>query len=138
MVVTCGSATVRVLSGSVTASFGSVIADLVAGTAVTVVETSPGTFDFSSSSSSGGSVVVGGLVLAPGETATGITLIRTAMGWSTPWTTAPQSVFNPGQENTDSGPPPSGTGAIGNGTGIPGDDATVPNQATHSATPAMR
>jgi len=36
-------------------------------------------------------------------------------------------VPNPGQENTDSGPPPSGTGAIGNGAGIPGHDATVPN-----------
>jgi hypothetical protein len=36
-------------------------------------------------------------------------------------------VSNPGQENTDSGPPPSGTGAIGNGTGISGDDTTVPN-----------
>jgi len=34
---------------------------------------------------------------------------------------------NPGQENTDSGPAPSGTGAIGNGTGIAGDDATIPN-----------
>jgi hypothetical protein len=34
---------------------------------------------------------------------------------------------NPGQENTDGGPPPSGTGAIGNGTGIPGDDITVAN-----------
>jgi hypothetical protein len=36
-------------------------------------------------------------------------------------------VSNPGQENTDGGPPPSGTGAIGNGTGIAGDDATIPN-----------
>jgi hypothetical protein len=36
-------------------------------------------------------------------------------------------VYNPGQENSDSGPPPSGTGGIGNGTGIPGDDATIPN-----------
>jgi parallel beta-helix repeat protein len=36
-------------------------------------------------------------------------------------------VPNPGQENTDSGPPPSGTGAIGNGKGIAGDDATIPN-----------
>jgi syndecan 4 len=37
------------------------------------------------------------------------------------------SVYNPGQENTDSGPPPSGTGGIGNGIGIPGDDVTIPN-----------
>jgi len=36
-------------------------------------------------------------------------------------------VSNPGQENSDSGPPPSGAGAIGNGTGIAGDDVTVPN-----------
>jgi hypothetical protein len=36
-------------------------------------------------------------------------------------------VYNPGQENSDSGPPPSGTGGIGNGTGIAGDDATIPN-----------
>ena len=36
-------------------------------------------------------------------------------------------VANPGQENTDSGPPPSGTGGIGNGKGIAGDDATIPN-----------
>jgi hypothetical protein len=36
-------------------------------------------------------------------------------------------VANPGQENTDSGPPPSGTGGIGNGAGIAGDDRTVPN-----------
>lgn len=34
---------------------------------------------------------------------------------------------NAGQENSDSGPPPSGAGAIGNGPGIAGDDATVPN-----------
>jgi hypothetical protein len=37
------------------------------------------------------------------------------------------TVPNPGQENTDSGPPPSGTGAIGNGVSIAGNDATVPN-----------
>jgi alpha-tubulin suppressor-like RCC1 family protein len=39
-------------------------------------------------------------------------------------------VPNPGQENTDSGPPPSGTGAIDNGPGVPGDDATIPNGDT--------
>jgi YVTN family beta-propeller protein len=73
VVVTCGSATVRVLSGPVMANFGSVIAELAAGTAVTAVETSAGTFDFGCSSTSGGSVIVGGLVLVPGETATGMT-----------------------------------------------------------------
>jgi hypothetical protein len=36
-------------------------------------------------------------------------------------------VPNSGQYNSDSGPPPGGTGAIGNGTGIPGDDITIPN-----------
>jgi hypothetical protein len=36
-------------------------------------------------------------------------------------------VANPGQENSDSGPSPFGTGAIGNGKGISGDDATIPN-----------
>ena len=36
-------------------------------------------------------------------------------------------VANSGQENSDSGPPPSGTGGIGNGAGIAGDDATIPN-----------
>jgi hypothetical protein len=38
-------------------------------------------------------------------------------------------VQNPDQINSDSGPPPpaGNTGAIGNGPGIPGDDATVPN-----------
>jgi hypothetical protein len=42
------------------------------------------------------------------------------------WDNCP-AVPNPGQENTDSGPPPSGTGGVGNGMGIPGDDVTVPN-----------
>ena len=37
------------------------------------------------------------------------------------------NVYNPGQENSDSGPPPSGTGAIGNGTGISGNDVTISN-----------
>jgi subtilisin-like proprotein convertase family protein len=37
------------------------------------------------------------------------------------------SVYNPGQENSDSGPPPSGTGAIGNGASILGDDITIAN-----------
>jgi len=36
-------------------------------------------------------------------------------------------VANPGQYNSDSGPPPSGSGAIGNGTGLPGHDETIPN-----------
>ena len=40
------------------------------------------------------------------------------------------SVFNPGQENSDSGRPPSGTGSIDNGPGIAGDDATIPNGDT--------
>jgi murein DD-endopeptidase MepM/ murein hydrolase activator NlpD len=35
--------------------------------------------------------------------------------------------YNPFQENTDSGPAPSGIGAIGNGKGIAGDDATIAN-----------
>jgi len=35
--------------------------------------------------------------------------------------------YNPGQENTDSGPPPYGSGGIGNGIGIVGDDVTIPN-----------
>jgi uncharacterized delta-60 repeat protein len=39
-------------------------------------------------------------------------------------------VPNPGQANTDSGPRPSGTGAIDNGPGIPGEDATIPNGDT--------
>jgi len=37
------------------------------------------------------------------------------------------TVPNTGQENSDSGPRPFGTGAIGTWTGIPGDDVTVPN-----------
>jgi hypothetical protein len=39
------------------------------------------------------------------------------------------TVPNPDQLNADSGPPPpaSEAGAIGNGPGVPGDDATVPN-----------
>ena len=39
-------------------------------------------------------------------------------------------VSNAGQGNSDSGPPPSGTGAIDNGPGIGGDDATIPNGDT--------
>jgi hypothetical protein len=39
-------------------------------------------------------------------------------------------VANPGQENTDSGPSPSGKGAIDNGPGISGGDATIPNGDT--------
>jgi hypothetical protein len=38
------------------------------------------------------------------------------------------SVYNPGQENFDADGPPGGNGpGIGNGTGIAGNDATVPN-----------
>jgi len=40
------------------------------------------------------------------------------------------SVPNPGQQNSDSGRPPSGTGAIDNGPGLPGNDATIPNGDT--------
>jgi hypothetical protein len=35
--------------------------------------------------------------------------------------------WNPGQENSDSGRPPSGTGGIDNGTHIPGNDVTIAN-----------
>jgi hypothetical protein len=72
VVVTCGSATVRVVSGPIEAHFGTISAELPAGTTATIIETAPGTFDVSNSPTSADSISVGGLLLAPGETAAGV------------------------------------------------------------------
>ncbi len=71
--VKCSSATLEVLSGPITATFGTIEASVPTGTTLTVTETSPGVFDVENVAGSTGSITVGGLTLAPGESATGVT-----------------------------------------------------------------
>ena len=70
IIVTCGSASVQVVSGPVTATFDTIEAEFPTETAVTVTEVEPGTFDVSNSPESAAPITVGGLVVEPGETAT--------------------------------------------------------------------
>ena len=70
IIVTCGSASVQVVSGPVTAAFDTIEAELPTETTVTVTEVEPGTFEVSSSPESAAPITVGGLVLEPGETST--------------------------------------------------------------------
>jgi len=58
IVVTCGSVTIEVVSGPVSAEFGSIQAFLSTGAVATVEETSPNVFLVSNSPSSSGSVLV--------------------------------------------------------------------------------
>jgi hypothetical protein len=70
IVATCGSATVQVIAGPVTETFGCLQATLPTGTTSTVTETSAGVYDVSNSSGSSASITVGGLSLSPGSSAT--------------------------------------------------------------------
>jgi hypothetical protein len=71
-VVTCGSAITRVIAGPVEARFGSLDAVFGAGVNVTVSQPLPGTFAVTNSAASSSAVLVGGLTVAPGGTASSI------------------------------------------------------------------
>jgi hypothetical protein len=70
IVVTCGSATVQVISGPVVAEFGSLSADLPTGTTATIAELGPETFAVDNSSGSSTSISVGGLSVLPAQIVT--------------------------------------------------------------------
>ncbi len=69
----CGSAEVEVTAGQLIGHFGTIEATLPTGAIFTVDEPAAGVFDVANSAESTSSVMVGGLTLAPGETATGLT-----------------------------------------------------------------
>ena len=69
IVATCGSATVQVISGPVTETFGCLLATLPTGTTSTLTETSAGVYNVSNSSGSSSSITVGGLSLSAGQSA---------------------------------------------------------------------
>ncbi len=66
---TCGSAIVNVVSGQVRARFGTLLASLAAGAHVTAEQSSPGIVSVSNDPASPVTVVVGGVSIAPGATA---------------------------------------------------------------------
>jgi hypothetical protein len=72
VVVTCHSASLNVIAGPVTAGFGSLLAEVPAGVELTVTNELAGLYDVESAPTSTSSALVGGVVVAPGATVTGI------------------------------------------------------------------
>jgi hypothetical protein len=70
IVVTCGSATIEVVAGSVTATFGPLRATLPADTTATVVELAPGAFEVTNSGGSSTHITVNGIQIPPGGSET--------------------------------------------------------------------
>jgi hypothetical protein len=71
--VTCTSASVEVILGPAEATFGTITATLPSGTGATISDVSPGVFEVVAGAGNTSDIDVGGLTLAPGETATGLT-----------------------------------------------------------------
>ena len=72
-IVTCGSTDVEVLVGPIVVEMGTILVSLPAGAEATITESSPGTFEVTNEATSSASISVGGVTVAPGNTATGLT-----------------------------------------------------------------
>jgi len=68
MVITCGSATVQVLAGTVAVTFGAFQATLPPNTTTTIVELAPGAFAVTNSPRSTASITVSGIQIPPATT----------------------------------------------------------------------
>jgi len=68
--ISCGSATIAVLSGPVAATFGPLRAILPTDTTATVVELAPGAFEVTNAAGSGAPITVNGVQIPPGSSET--------------------------------------------------------------------